>query len=59
MLTKENLDISTQRLKLGQTTSIEVHFAQENYVQSCTRLINFEYTLKIAETKLKQLLSSF
>ncbi len=56
-LTKENLDISLQRLKLGQTTSLEVHQAQENYVQSCTRLINFEYNLKIAETKLKQLLA--
>jgi outer membrane protein len=56
-LTKENLEISLQRLKLGQTTSLEVHLAQENFVQSCTRLINFEYNLKIAETKLKQLLA--
>jgi len=56
-LTKEYLEISIQRLKLGQTTSLEVHQAQENYVQSCTRLINFEYNLKIAETKLKQLIA--
>jgi outer membrane protein len=56
-LTKENLTISAERLKLGQTTSLEVHQAQENYVQSCTRLINFEYNLKVAETKLKQLVS--
>lgn len=56
-LTKENLEISLQRMKLGQTTSLEVHLAQENFVQSCTRLINFEYNLKIAETKLKQLLA--
>jgi outer membrane protein TolC len=55
-LTKENLEISLQRMKLGQTTSLEVHLAQENYVQSCTRLINFEYNLKVAETKLRQLL---
>jgi outer membrane protein TolC len=57
-LTKENLEISMQRMKLGETTTLEVHQAQENYVQSCTRLINFEYNLKIAETKLKQLLAS-
>jgi len=57
-LTKENLEISLQRMKLGQTTSLEVHLAQENYVQSCTRLINFEYNLKMAETKLRQLLAS-
>jgi outer membrane protein len=56
-LSKENLEISIQRLKLGQTTALEVHLAQENYVQSCTRLINFKYNLKLAETKLKQLLA--
>lgn len=57
-LTKENLEISLQRLKRGQATSLEVHQAQEDYVQSCTRLINFKYNLKISETKLKQLVSS-
>ncbi|MCF8297886.1 MAG: TolC family protein [Saprospiraceae bacterium] len=56
-LSKENLEISLQRLRLGQTTSLEVHQAQENYVMSCTRLINFEYNLKIAETKLKQMIA--
>jgi outer membrane protein len=56
-LTKENLEISYQRLKLGQTTSLEVHQAQENYAQSCTRLIYFEYNLKMVETKLKQLIA--
>jgi len=57
-LAKENMEISLQRLRLGQTTSLEVHLAQENYVQSSTRLLNFEYNLKIGETKLKQLVSS-
>jgi outer membrane protein len=56
-LTKENILISMERLKQGQTTSLEVHQAQESYVQSCTRLINFRYSLKIAETRLKQLVS--
>jgi len=57
-LTRENLVISLQRLRLGQTTSLEVHQAQENFVLSSTRLINFEYNLKIAETKLKQLIAA-
>jgi len=57
-LAKENIQISINRLKHGQTTSLEVHMAQEDYVQSCTRLINFRYNLKIAETKLKQLVSA-
>ena len=57
LLTKENLDISLERLRLGQTTSLEVHQAQESYVQSSTRLTNFQYSLKIAEAKLKQLMA--
>jgi outer membrane protein len=57
-LARENLDITIERLRLGQTTSLELHQAQENYVDSYTRLINFEYFLKVAETKLKQLLSA-
>lgn len=58
LLARENIEISLQRLRLGQTTSLEVHLAQESYVQSSTRLINFEYNLKIAETRLKQLVAS-
>jgi outer membrane protein len=56
-MAKENLEISMQRLRLGQTTSLELHQAQESYVGAQTRLVNFEYNLKVAETKLKQLLS--
>lgn len=57
-LAKENLDISTQRLRLGQTTSLEIRQAQESYQDSFTRLLNFEYNLKVSETKLKQLISA-
>jgi len=57
-LTRENMKISLERLRLGQTTSLEVHLAQEDYEMSCTRLINFKYSLKLAETKLKQLVST-
>lgn len=57
LLAKENMQISFERLKHGQTTSIEVHLAEENYAQSCTRLINFRFNLKMAETRLKQLVS--
>ncbi|MDP4290349.1 MAG: TolC family protein [Bacteroidota bacterium] len=56
-LTKENLDISIQRLRLGETTTLEAKQAQESYQDSLTRLLNFEYNLKAAETTLKQLLS--
>ena len=58
-LAKENLEISLQRLSHGETTSLEVHLAQESFIQSFTRLTNFEYNLKISESKLKQLVASF
>jgi Outer membrane protein len=57
-LAKENIQISIERLKHGQATSLEVHLVQEDYVQSNTRLINFRYNLKLAETKLKQLVAN-
>jgi outer membrane protein len=56
-LAKENIEIALQRLRLGQSNSLEVRQAQESYVNSCTRRINFEYNLKITETKLKQLIA--
>jgi outer membrane protein len=57
-LNKENIEICLQRLRLGQSTSLELHQAQDSYVQSGTRLIYFEYNLKIAGIKLKQLIAS-
>lgn len=56
-LVKENLEISLQRLRLGQTTALEVKQAQQSYEDSFTRFINFQYNLKVAETRLKQLMA--
>jgi outer membrane protein len=56
-IAKENLEITIQRLRFGQTTALEVRQAQESYVDSHTRLINFKYNLKVAEAKLKQLIA--
>ena len=56
-LAKENLEISIHRLRLGETTTLETKLAQESYQESLTRLLNFEYNLKVAETILKQLLA--
>jgi len=58
-LVKENLEISMQRLRYGQTTALEVRQAQQSYEDSFTRLINFKYNLKVAETRLKQLVAAF
>ena len=56
-LAKENVEIAIERLRLGQTTSLELRQAEESFESSLTRLINFQFNLKVAETKLKQLLA--
>jgi outer membrane protein TolC len=57
-LAQENLEISLQRLRLGQTTALEVRQAQESFQESLTRLTNFGYAAKVAEIRLKQLMGS-
>jgi outer membrane protein len=57
-LARENLTISIQRLRLGQTTALEVRQAQESFQQSLTRLTDFGYASKVAEIKLKQLMAA-
>ena len=57
-LARENLTISIQRLRLGQTTALEVRQAQESFQQSLTRLTEFGYTAKVAEIRLKQLMGT-
>ena len=42
VLAKENLEITIQRLRFGQTTSLEVSLAEGSFVNSLTRLINFD-----------------
>lgn len=57
LLAKENIEISLERLRLGEATSLEVHLAQDEYAQSTARLINFKYYMKTLETKIKQLIA--
>ena len=54
-LAKENLYLAMERLKLSQTTSIEVRDAQVSYENSLSRLNNIYYNLKISETQIKLL----
>jgi outer membrane protein TolC len=56
-LAKENLRISLERLRLGQTTALEVRQAQESYANSLARYYDFEFNIKVAETRLKQLVA--
>ena len=56
-LAKENLNISLERLRLGQTTALEVKQASESFGNCLGRLVVFKYNLKVAETRLKQLVA--
>lgn len=58
-LAGELLELSVQRFRQGQTTILEVHQAQENYFNSQTRLLSYRYELKLIETRILQLSSSF
>ncbi|MDR0941577.1 MAG: TolC family protein [Bacteroidales bacterium] len=53
----ENLEINQARFRLGHSTSLDVHIAQEVFMQSATRMVDFAYALKMSETKLKQLVA--
>lgn len=57
VLAKDNLRISMERLRLGQTTALEVRQAQESYANSLARFYNFEFNMKVAETRLRQLVA--
>lgn len=50
---KEFLDMALARLRLGQTTSLEVREAQSGYEQAKTRLADIRYSLKLSELALK------
>ena len=45
-LTKENLNICLDRLKYGQTTSLEIHLAQDLYMQSLHKISKHTIQLK-------------
>lgn len=56
---KELLDLSVQRFRYGETTILEVHQAQENYINSQTRLLTYRFELKLIESRILQMASLF
>ena len=52
---RENLKVSTERFRLGQTTSLETQTAQNTLSQSLTRRNLALYALKLGEIQLKLL----
>lgn len=54
----ENLDITSERFKLGDISGIEFREAQRNYLQAELRLLNVTLEAKLLETTLLQLSGS-
>ncbi|MCC6599965.1 MAG: TolC family protein [Crocinitomicaceae bacterium] len=52
VLAREFLEISTERFRQGQTTSLGISQAQVTYQNSITRLAQCEYDLSLAKVKL-------
>ena len=55
LLAKENVFISSERLRLGITTSLELRETQKSLEDAYNRLIAARYNTKLAETELKRL----
>ncbi|GBL36167.1 hypothetical protein EMGBS15_17620 [Filimonas sp.] len=54
-LAKQSLTITTERMKLGLGTYLEIKESQSSYEAAITRLVTARYNLKESETTLKKL----
>jgi outer membrane protein TolC len=53
-LAKQNVDISLERFKMGNMTTVEFRVVQQSLQDTQTRLVNARYEAKVAETDLKR-----
>ena len=56
---RENLNIASERYRLGVTTFIELRQAEQNLEQTQTTLITARYNMKVAETEIATLKRRF
>lgn len=56
-LSKQLLDLVLQRFQLGQGTIVDVKLAQQSFENAGFRLVNLNFSAKIAEIELKRLAS--
>lgn len=54
-ITKQNLDITLAKFKIGTITTIEFRTAQQNFVEASVRYSNAQYVTKLSEINLKEL----
>jgi len=55
LLAEENVKITLERFRLGQSISIELREAQKSFEDANARLANIRYAAKVAETELLRL----
>lgn len=54
-ISKQNLDITDEKFKIGTITSVEFRAAQLNYINSKIRLSNAQFQAKLSEITLREL----
>lgn len=52
-MAKENFEINLERFRNGETTAVDVRQARNELQSSNSRLADYEYAVKLADTKLK------
>lgn len=57
-IAKQNLDITLEKYRLGNITTLEVREAQRNYLDAQTRFFNDQYQTKLSEVSLKEITGS-
>lgn len=54
-IAKQNLDITLEKYRLGNITTLEVREAQRNYLDAQTLFFNNQYQTKLSEVSLKEI----
>lgn len=54
-ISKQNLEITAEKFKIGTITSVEFRAAQLNYINSSIRLSNAQFQAKLSEITLREL----
>jgi outer membrane protein len=57
-IAKQNLEITLEKYRLGNITTLEVREAQRNYLDAQTRYFNDQYQTKLSEVSLKEITGS-
>jgi len=54
-ISKQNLEITSEKFKIGTITAVEFRVAQQNYINSKIRLVGAQFQAKLSEITLREL----